>query len=123
MVDPKKAYAKMREVGLLGFVDLYVKDQLDKETVLSCSVGTQMLLSYVIDKIGRMRNGVGVFVTHDMIITPPLAYYFGYDFQGKGLAAFLEGIVLYEAEDGYLAQHDGISVKVDRAGNVLPGHL
>jgi hypothetical protein len=116
MVDPKQAYMKMREVGLLGFVDLYVRGSLDKGIALPCSEGTTMLFSYVINNIRSMTGGVGVFITHDMIITPPMAYYFGYDFKGKGLVPFLDGVVMYEEGDSYIARYAGKEISVDGLG-------
>jgi hypothetical protein len=59
-----------------------------------------------------------VFVTHDMIITPSMAYYFDYDFMNKGLAPFLDGIVLYEDGKGYVAAYSGKKLKVDASGTV-----
>ena len=58
MVDPKRAYDKMKEVGLLGFVDLYVKDSLDRSIVLPCSEGAKMLFSYAIENIRPMREAL-----------------------------------------------------------------
>jgi hypothetical protein len=116
MVDPKLAYQKMNEVGLLGFVDLYVKDSIDKCIAIPCSEGAKLLFSYVIEKIRPMKNGVGVFVTHDMIITPPMAYYFGYDFIENGLVPFLDGVVLYQEGDEFVARYDGREIQVDGIG-------
>ncbi len=116
MVDPKRAYDKMKEVGLLGFVDLYVKDSLDRSIVLPCSEGAKMLFSYAIENIRPMRGGVGVFVTHDMIITPPMAYYFGYDYKDQGLVPFLDGMVLYTEGDTYIVRYDGREISVNGIG-------
>jgi hypothetical protein len=116
MVDPKAAYFKMKEVGLLGFVDLYVKDSIDKCVAMPCSEGARMLLSYVIENIRPMKGGVGVFVTHDMIITPPMAYYFGYDFMSNGLVPFLDGVVLYQEGDAYIARYGGREISVSPSG-------
>jgi hypothetical protein len=118
MVDPPAAYVKMREMGLAGFVDAYVNDALDRRIVLPCSEGTKMLFSFAIERIKKMSGGVGVFVTHDMILTPPLAYFFDYDFKANGLLTFLDGIVLYEDGDGYTASYDGRSVRVLEDGAV-----
>jgi hypothetical protein len=116
MVDPKMAYRKMKEIGLLGFVDLYVKDSVDRCIALPCSEGARMLFSYVIENIRPMKGGVGVFVTHDMIITPPMAYYFGYDFNTNGLVPFLDGVVLYEEGDLFVARYAGKEISVDGSG-------
>jgi hypothetical protein len=116
MVDPKKAYQKMNEVGLLGFVDLYVKDAIDRCIAIPCSEGAKLLFSYVIEKIRLMKDGVGVFVTHDMIITPPMAYYFGYDFMENGLVPFLDGVVLYQEGDAFIARYAGREIQVDDVG-------
>jgi hypothetical protein len=118
MVDPPAAYMKMHELGLLGFVDAYVNDSLDRNIVLPCSEGTKMLFSYAIERIKNMRGGVGVFVTHDMILTPPLAYFFDYDYKTNGLLTFLDGIVLFEDQDGYHASYGGRSVRVLPDGTV-----
>lgn len=118
MVDPPAAYMKMHELGLLGFVEAYVNDSLDRKIVLPCSEGTKMLFSYAINRIKRMSGGVGVFVTHDMILTPPLAYFFDYDYKANGLLTFLDGIVLFEDEDGYSASYAGRSVRVLVDGTV-----
>jgi hypothetical protein len=120
MVDPPAAYGKMHELGLLGFVDAYVSDSLDRKIVLPCSEGTKMLFSYAIERIKKMSGGVGIFVTHDMILTPPLAYFFGYDYKTNGLLTFLDGIVLFEDEEGYAASYGGRSVRVINDGTVLP---
>ena len=118
MVDPKLAYRKMKEVGLLGFVDLYVKGSVDRCIALPCSEGARMLFSFVIDNIRPMRGGVGVFVTHDMIITPPMAYYFGYDFMNNGLVPFLDGVVLYQEGDMFVARYAGKEISI--AGSGIP---
>ncbi|MFA5313943.1 MAG: histidine phosphatase family protein [Methanomassiliicoccales archaeon] len=115
MIDPLRAYGMMKEIGLLEFVDRYVHDGLDESMVLPCSEGMRMMLSYVISNIKGMKGGIGVFVTHDMIITPPMAYYFGYDFK-KGLVPFLDGIVLYEKGDGYVARYAGKEILVNGDG-------
>ena len=116
MVDPKLAYQKMNEVGLLGFVDLYVKDAIDGCIAIPISEGAKLLFSYVIEKIRPMKNGVGMFVTHDMIITPPMAYYFGYDFMENGLVPFLDGVVLYQEGDAFIARYAGREIEVDATG-------
>jgi hypothetical protein len=115
MIDPVRAYDMMKDIGLLEFVDRYVHDALDVSMVLPCSEGMRMMLSYVIGNIKGMKGGIGVFVSHDMIITPPMAYYFGYDFK-KGLVPFLDGIVLYEEGDGYVARYDGKEIPVSGYG-------
>lgn len=120
MTDPKGAYVKMREIGLLGFIDAYVHDSLDRRLVLPCREGTEMMFNYAIERIRGMKGGVGIFVTHDMIITPAMSYYFGYDFKGKGLAPFLDGIVLYQKGDGYVARHNGKEIDVGPDGRPLP---
>jgi hypothetical protein len=74
------------------------------------------LFSYVIEKIRLMKDGVGVFVTHDMIITPPMAYYFGYDFMENGLVPFLDGVVLYQEGDAFIARYAGREIQVDDVG-------
>jgi hypothetical protein len=122
MVDPPAAYLKMQELGLLGFVDAYVKDTLDRRIVLPCREGTRMLFSFAIEKIKKMEGGVGVFVTHDMILTPPLAYFFDYDYVRNGLLAFLDGIVLYEEGDEYAAIYNGRKVRVNLEGAVHLHH-
>jgi len=119
MVDPPAAYVKMHELGLLGFVDAYVSNSLDRKIVLPCSEGTKMLFSYAIERIKNMSCGVGVFVTHDMILTPTLAYFFDYDFKTNGLLTFLDGIVLFEDGDGFTASYGGHSVRVMDDGAVL----
>jgi hypothetical protein len=120
MIDPKGAYVKMKQLGLLGFVEAYVKDSLDRSMVLPCNEGTKMLFSYVIEHAMDMKGGIGVFVTHDMIITPAMAYYFGYDFRTNGLAPFLDGVVLYQEKNGYVARYNGIEMQVDPMGTPLP---
>ncbi len=119
MVDPPAAYVKMHELGLLGFVDAYVKDTLDRKMVLPCREGTKMLFSFAIEKIQKMDGGVGVFVTHDMILTPPLAYFFGYDYKRNGLVTFLDGIVLFKDGEGYTAIYNGRQVPVQLDGTVI----
>jgi hypothetical protein len=47
-----------------------------------------------------------------MILTPPLAYFFDYDFKANGLLTFLDGIVLYEDRGGYSASYGGRSIRV-----------
>ncbi|QLH74540.1 MAG: histidine phosphatase family protein [Methanomassiliicoccales archaeon] len=119
MVDTKRAYDKMRELGLIGFVDLYVNDKIDRSIALPCGQGMKMLLSYAIEKIKDMDNGLGLFITHDMIITPPMAYYFGYDFRTKGLVPFLDGIILYRTDNGLVARYDGREIPVSEEGTPL----
>ncbi|OPY31873.1 MAG: Histidine phosphatase superfamily (branch 1) [Methanomassiliicoccales archaeon PtaU1.Bin124] len=119
MVDPNAAYAKMKQLGLLGFVDAYVHDSLDRNMVLPCMEGTEMMFNNAIEHIKDMRGGVGVFVTHDMIITPAMAYFFGFDFR-NGLAPFLDGIVLYSKGNGYAARHGGKEMAVSMSGKPLP---
>ena len=82
-----------------------------------------MLFSYAMDKINNMDGGVGVFVTHDMILTPPLAYFFDYDYKANGLLTFLDGIVLYEDEDGFVASYGGRSVRVLDDGAVSTAQI
>ena len=77
-----------------------------------------MLFSYAIEKIKNMSGGVGVFVTHDMILTPPLAYFFNYDYKTNGLLTFLDGIVLFEDGDGFTASYGGRTVPVLCDGTV-----
>ena len=120
MIDPKAAYVKMKQLGLQGFVDAYVHDSMDRSMVLPCTEGTEMMFNFAIERIKDMRGGIGVFVTHDMIITPAMAYFFGYDFKGNGLAPFLDGIVLYQSRDGYVARHAGRELKVSPVGRPLP---
>ena len=118
MVDTPAAYVKMHELGLLGFVEAYVNGSLDRKIVLPCSEGTKMLFSYAIEKIKNMSGGVGVFVTHDLILTPPLAYFFNYDYKTNGLLTFLDGIVLFEDGDGFTASYGGRTVPVLCDGTV-----
>jgi len=121
MARPREAYQLMVDLGLEGFVDAYVNDRIDPRIALPCPEGTRMMFVYAIERIGPMSGGVGVFVTHDMILTPALAYYFGYDFKGKGLVPFLDGFVLYEDEDGYVARFRGEEIKVSPSGTPLAG--
>lgn len=124
MRRPEEAYRLMKTLGLNGFVKAYVSDEIDPQTALPCPEGTRMLLSYAIERTKGMREGVGLFVTHDMIITPPLAYYFGYDYEGKGLVPFLDGVVLYETKGGYAARFRGEVLKVAPDGRAeAPGGL
>ncbi len=118
MLQPDVAYSLMRSLGLYGFLDAYVQGRIDRKVAMPCEDGAQMLLSYAIDKVRGVSNGVVVMVTHDMILTPPLAYYFDYDYEENGLVPFLEGIVLSEGEAGYTASYDGRSVRVLENGTV-----
>ena len=119
MVQPAKAYELMVDLGLDGFVEAYINDRIDPSIALPCPEGTRMLFSYAIERIGGMKGGIGLFVTHDMILTPALAYYYGYDFKGKGLVQFLDGFVLYETEEGFTARFCGQEMKVSKNGRPL----
>ena len=121
MAQPQEAYQLMVDLGLEGFVDAYIKDKIDPKVALPCPEGTRMLFAYAIERIRSMKGGVGIFVTHDMILTPALAYYFGYDFKGKGLVPFLDGFVLHETEEGYAARFSGEQIKVSKEGEPLAG--
>jgi len=118
MLQPDLAYQLMRSMGFYGFLDAYVQGRIDQNVAMPCEEGTKMLLSFAIDRMRDTSNGVVVMVTHDMILTPPLAYYFNYDYRTNGLVPFLEGVVLYEDGDGYTASYGGRSVRVHHDGTV-----
>jgi len=79
-----------------------------------------MMFSYAIDRLKDMRGGAVVVVTHDMILTPPLGRLFGYDYLGKGLVPFLDGMILYQSDGGYVATHGGKSIRVSSDGRFVP---
>ncbi|MCU0861978.1 MAG: histidine phosphatase family protein [Methanomassiliicoccales archaeon] len=118
MLQPGVAYQLMRSMGLHGFVEAYVAGRIDKKAVLSCEEGARMLMAYAID---RLRGATGTalsLVTHDMLITPAMVRYFGYDHRTKGLVPFLDGMVLYESDYGLRLCHAGKVLKVTKDGNI-----
>ena len=104
MRDPERAYRLMKSMGLVPFIEAYVQGKLDPDVVMSCEEGGKLLLSQAIKGIEE-DDGACVFVTHDMIITPFMAYLFGFDFKALGLAPFLDGFVVGGRDGKYRVRY------------------
>jgi hypothetical protein len=103
-------------MGLHSFTEAYVAGRLDPKIVRSCEDGAKMLFSYAMDQIRGRDNQVAVIVTHDMLLTPALVKYFGFDVRKAGLVAFLDGMVLYSSDYGYRVAYGQKVLKVTKDG-------
>ena len=112
ILRPKEATQLMTELGLVPFVDAYVKGELDPTVVMPCAEGAQRLISWTSCKMRSGAPGTRIAVTHDLILTPVLRHLFDYDVHGLGLIDFLDGFVLYEQGARMLALYDGKEVDV-----------
>ena len=79
-----------------------------------------MLFSYAMETIKGKENQAVVIVTHDMLLTPALVKYFGYDVRKGGLVPFLEGFVLYSSDYGYRVAHEHKVLKLSKEGELKP---
>jgi hypothetical protein len=118
MVDPEAAYRLMGSMGLNPFIEAYVKDELDPRVVMPCAAGTRLFFRYALERMRDRPGGVSIFCTHDIILTPTMVRYFGFDFKAKGLVPFLDGIVLQQHGLGYRALYEGRSLRVAEDGVV-----
>jgi hypothetical protein len=107
IIRPKRAAELMTSLGLVPFVEAYVRGELDPSIVMPCSEGTSRLFSWAACKMRTSRAGVSVGVSHDLVLTPMLVQLFGYDIGKKGLIGFLDGVVLYEKGRRVLARFGG----------------
>lgn len=120
MLKPDEAYKMMGSMGLHSFTEAYVAGRLDPKVVRSCEEGARMLFSYAIEKIRDKDNQVAVIVTHDMLITPSLVKYFGFDLRKGGLVPFLDGPILYSSDYGYRVAYEHKILKVTKEGEPKP---
>jgi hypothetical protein len=114
MLKPREVYVLMQTMGLEKFVDEYVAGNIDTKLTLSCQRGSQLLYKFAIQKMESSDADLTVLVTHDMILTPGLVKYFGFDHHKNGLVHFLDGMVLYPEGDGYRVVHDGRSIHIGK---------
>ncbi|MEM0449589.1 MAG: histidine phosphatase family protein [Methanomassiliicoccales archaeon] len=118
MSQPEVAYSLMRSMGLNGFIEAYISGKIDRKIVTPTEEGLRIILSFA---LGKMRDSTArafIMVTHDMIITPALVKFFGYDYRAKGLVPFLDGMVLYESDYGLRLCYAGKILKVSKDGTV-----
>jgi len=120
MLKPDEAYKLMCSMGLYSFTEAYVAGRLDPKIVRSCEEGARMLFSYAMETIKDKDNQAVVIVTHDMLLTPALVKYFGYDVRKGGLVPFLEGFVLYSSDYGYRVAHEHKVLKLSKEGELKP---
>jgi hypothetical protein len=120
MLKPEEAYKLMCSMGLHSFTEAYVAGRLDPRIVRSCEEGAKMLFSYAMDQIRGRDNQVAVIVTHDMLLTPALVKYFGFDVRKAGLVAFLDGMVLYSSDYGFRVTYGQKVLKVSKDGEPRP---
>ncbi|HUL39632.1 MAG TPA: histidine phosphatase family protein [Methanomassiliicoccales archaeon] len=120
MLKPDEAYRLMGSMGLYSFTESYVAGKLDPKVVRSCEEGAKMLFHYAIESIRHKDNLVTAIVTHDMLITPAMVKYFGFDVRKAGLVPFLDGMVLYSSDYGYRVAHENRILKVTKEGEPKP---
>ena len=120
MLKPEEAYKLMCSMGLYSFTEAYVAGRLDPKIVRSCEEGAKMLFAYAIESIRDKDNEAAVIVTHDMLITPAMVKYFGFDVRKAGLVPFLDGMVLYSSDYGYRIAYDHKVLKVTKDGEPKP---
>lgn len=118
MQDPERAYRSMKSIGLVPFIEAYVQGRLDHDIVMSCEEGGKLLLSQAIKEMDK-DEGACVFVTHDMIITPFMAYLFGFDFKTLGLVPFLDGFVVGGRDGRYHVRYGEKEVMVRSNGDLI----
>jgi hypothetical protein len=118
MLQPRECYVIMRSMGLERFIDEYTNDKIDPKVTVTCQQGSQMIYSYGLRRMRETEADLVVLVTHDMILTPGLVKYFGFDHRRNGLVSFLDGEILYPVEGGYEVIHNGHKLRVD--ANCLP---
>jgi hypothetical protein len=116
MLKPDEAYRLMGSMGLYSFTEAYVAGRLDPKVVRSCEDGAKMLFSYAIDSFREKDNQASVIVTHDMLVTPAMVKYFGFDVRRTGLVPFLDGMVLYSSDYGYRLAYDHRVLKLSKEG-------
>ncbi len=112
ILKPQEAAKIMTELGLIPFVDAYVKGQVDESVFMPCPEGTQRLLSWAWSKASTGAPGPRVIVTHDLILTPAMRYLFNYDVFGKGLIGFLDGFVIWEEGKRIMASYEAKTIDV-----------
>jgi hypothetical protein len=113
MLRPKECYATMRSMGLERFIDEYINDKIDPSVTVTCQQGSQMIYSHGLKRMRDTNADLVVLVTHDMILTPGLVKYFGFDHRENGLVSFLDGEILYPVDGGYEVVHNGRRLRVD----------
>ena len=112
MLRPRDAYDLMQTLGLERFIDDYVAGKLDPTIVMPCQRGAQLLFHFAAQKMKGAGADLTVLVSHDMLLTPAMVKYFGFDHHKNGLCPFLDGMVLYPVEDGFEARHAGRVLRV-----------
>ncbi|HTY47773.1 MAG TPA: histidine phosphatase family protein [Methanomassiliicoccales archaeon] len=112
ILKPAEAARIMTELGLIPFVDAYVKRQVDESVFMPCPEGTRRLLSWAWSKASVGEPGPRLMVTHDLILTPAMRHLFDYDVLGKGLIGFLDGFVIWKREGRVLARYASRTIDV-----------
>jgi hypothetical protein len=112
ILKPVEAARIMTELGLIPFVDAYVKGKVDPDVFMPCPEGTRRLLSWAWTKASVGAPGLNLVVTHDLILTPAMRYLLEYDVFEKGLIAFLDGFLLWERDGRVIARYDSREVDV-----------
>lgn len=114
LLRPRDAYGLMQAKGLECFVDDYVADKVDPQIVMSCQRGAQLLFHFAVQKMKSSGADLTILVSHDMLLTPAMVKYFGFDHHKNGLCPFLDGMVLYPVADGYEVRHGDRVLRLDR---------
>jgi len=113
MLRPRDAYALMQTLGLERFIDEYVADKLDPNVVMPCQRGAQLLFHFAEQRMKSTGADLTVLVSHDMLLTPAMVKYFGFDIHKNGLCPFLDGMVLYPMDDGFEVRHADRVLRLD----------
>jgi broad specificity phosphatase PhoE len=124
----------INEDHLLGDPGCYVIDEVkggqifrdwgNKKTVITfiekgelpgfrtIDVGSTLLLRNILNKFPYEKNKCNIFISHDAIVLPFIAYFTGYGFTENKWLTYLDGAVIEKNECSYLIHYKDKSVDV-----------
>jgi hypothetical protein len=94
VIDGREVDRNLAVLGLKGFAVSWLSGGISPKVMRPCPEGCSLLLNWVSGNLASTNEGVDVYISHDLFLTPALVRYVGYDLGSSGLLGFLDGFCL-----------------------------
>ena len=82
--------------SIIDFMNAWFEERFSTTIIKSPSEGTFDLLHWIVSILKEEdKPGLFVFVSHDLIITPVLSLFFGYNYLKNGMIDYLDGLLIW----------------------------
>mgnify|MGYP000932916289 CR=1 FL=1 len=99
VINSSRTGEEMKKLGK-DFIKAWFSKELEESIILPPNKGTDAFLEWILPKMEEVSNGLDIYISHDLIITPIIASLLPYDILKEGLVNFLDGFILCKKESG-----------------------